>query len=543
MTDQTSECPFCHSRLQLDGWVANARLNPTAQSDIAVFRIVKQGEQRVLKVAEKAEALVRESLALRLLKGNGAPRSSIKDFFKVEFQGTFYHCLTMDWIEGQDLEAWARQHSPISEQVALDFLEQLATVLARLHTNQFIHRDVKPENIIISPSGRLSLIDFSNVRQISQTYLARLAIGEGGGEQEIVASAYYVPDEQIRGQPLPQSDFFALGRTLIRLLTGVPLSDLPQKNGLILWQSRRGVSQPFANLIDQLQALNPQDRPATGEQILLRCKFIRQVGWLTHTIKLPGVRVAGSILFGCLAVLAIQLVNQWKANSFKAQGDQLLLAEESAAAIQAYQKGLEYNPNNADLLNNLAVACREASDYNCAISANIHLNQVGDVTYYNVAVVLDDLQKYSQARDYYRREISFNGTQVVESYSALARLANLEGNYEGAKRLINYARKEMKKRDLADATFVAAQLDKNLAWAELGLENFNRAELLIQKSLNLAQTQAASCLLAKINMNRKQKVNTSVLKRCLISDKETGKIPEIARWQDEILNFYFPNNQ
>jgi len=83
---------------------------------------------------------------------------------------------------------------------------------------------------------------------------------------------------------------------------------------------------------------------------------------------------------------------------------------------------------------------------------------------------------------------------------------------------------------------------KNLAWAELGLENFNSAELLAQKSLNLAQTQAASCLLAKINMRRKQKVKTSVLKQCLISDKETGKIPEIARWQDEILNFYFPNN-
>jgi len=452
MTDQTSECPFCHSLLQLDGWVANARLNPTTQSDIAVFRIVKQGEQRVLKVAEKAEALVRESLALRLLKGNGAPRSTIKDFFKVEFQGRFYHCLTMDWIEGQDLEAWARQHSPISEQVALDFLEQLAAILARLHTNQFIHRDIKPENIIISPSGRLSLIDFSNVRQISQTYLARLAIGEAGGEQEIVASAYYVPDEQIRGQPLPQSDFFALGRTLIRLLTGVPLSDLPQKNGLILWQSRRGVSQPFANLINQLQALNPQDRPTTGEQILLRCKFIRQVGWLTRIIKLPGVRIAGTILFGCLAVLAIQLINQWKANSFKAQGDQLLLAEESVAAIQAYQQGLDYNPNNTDLLNNLSVACREAGDYNCAIAANIRLNQVGDVTYYNVAVVLDDLQQYSQARDYYFREISFNGTQVVESYSALARLANLQGNYEGAKRLIYQARKEMKSRDLADAT-------------------------------------------------------------------------------------------
>ncbi|MDZ8184759.1 MAG: protein kinase [Nostoc sp. ChiSLP02] len=121
----------------------------------------------------------------------------------------------MEKIEGVNLEQWMEFHNYqcISEAQALNWLKQLVEILALVHAHQYFHRDIKPQNIMLRPSGQLVLIDFGAVRQVTTTIVA-------GNSHTRIISQGYSPPEQQNGYSVQQSDFFALGRTFIFLLTG-----------------------------------------------------------------------------------------------------------------------------------------------------------------------------------------------------------------------------------------------------------------------------------------------------------------------------------
>jgi serine/threonine protein kinase len=107
--------------------------------------------------------------------------------------------------------------------------------LDKLHRQGLWHRDIKPSNIMLKPDGQLVLIDFGTV---------------GVGETRII-STYYTPQEQIEGKTVPQSDFFALGRTFAYLLTGRHPYDLPQdaETEQLVW---RNLASPISSALAQL---------------------------------------------------------------------------------------------------------------------------------------------------------------------------------------------------------------------------------------------------------------------------------------------------
>jgi len=124
----------------------------------------------------------------------------------------------MEKIEGEDLQNWlGKRGRPISQKLALKWLRTLVEILDKVHQKHFFHRDIKPPNIMLRPSGQLALIDFGTVKEITATYMANVNAGQPG---TIVYSKGYAPTEQENGHTLPQSDFFALGRTFVHLLTG-----------------------------------------------------------------------------------------------------------------------------------------------------------------------------------------------------------------------------------------------------------------------------------------------------------------------------------
>lgn len=169
-----------------------------------------------------------------------------------------------------------RQFRPISEPLALEWLMQTMTILNEVHAQQFFHRDIKPSNIMLRPDGQLVLIDFGAVRAVTQTYMAK----QGAQGVTGIHSMGFTPPEQMNGQAVTQSDFFALGRTFIYLLTGKeptnpsiydPYSDQCR------WQDiATQVSPPFASLIDEMMARLPKDRPVNTQIILQRLRDLDQ---------------------------------------------------------------------------------------------------------------------------------------------------------------------------------------------------------------------------------------------------------------------------
>ena len=235
---------------------------------------VKGKRYKVLKVLKKNDAtLVRlfkqEAEALNHLNHPGIPRAEVGDgYFTLSLpnRSKALHCLVMEKSEGENLKTWVAENGSISQEKALEWLKQLLEILDYLHKNKYIHRDIKPSNIMMQPTGQLMLIDFGTVRKMTGTYIAKVGRDEEG---TFIWSGGYTPDEVMEGKPFPQSDFYALGRTFVYLLTGTPPLKLLTESGKFNWrESIPQVSQSLADWIDYLMAPSLLQRPPNTSFIL-----------------------------------------------------------------------------------------------------------------------------------------------------------------------------------------------------------------------------------------------------------------------------------
>lgn len=236
--------------------------------------VSEPGTHKVMKVAKLD--LEREANALSRLVHPGIPRCYVdEDYFTFTPNNSRWelYCLVMEKIEGQNLQQWIEEHSPISQSLALDWLKQLVRILDHVHRSGFFHQDIKPANIMLRPNGQLALIDFGGTQAIDDAYLARVATSGEEEEWKItkVLTYGYAPQEQIDGHAIPQSDFYALGLTFVHLMTGVsPLNLSKDKQTLKRhWKNKAPqIERPLADLIDALMAPFPGERPQNTQVIL-----------------------------------------------------------------------------------------------------------------------------------------------------------------------------------------------------------------------------------------------------------------------------------
>lgn len=120
---------------------------------------------------------------------------------------------------------------------------------------------------MLKPDGQLALIDFGTAREVTQTFMQKLA----GQQVTGIVSPGYTPVEQINGKAVPPSDFFALGRTFVYLLTGKEPNQFSEdsRTGELIWRnSASQISNPLADFIDYLIKPFPGNRPQDIPEIL-----------------------------------------------------------------------------------------------------------------------------------------------------------------------------------------------------------------------------------------------------------------------------------
>ena len=189
------------------------------------------------------------------------------------------HCLVMEKVEGMNLWDYLKQlrHS-IDSETAERWLKELVLILQEVHEKGILHRDIKPQNIIFKPDGRLALIDFGAVRGGTGTEFATAA-GSGGGTEvsshmaggTSIISAGYTAPEQMNGQAMRQSDFYSLGRTFIFLLTGKEPSEISYDayNDVLQWRKHApDVKSKLVELLDQMQSTQVRQRPRDAAEVL-----------------------------------------------------------------------------------------------------------------------------------------------------------------------------------------------------------------------------------------------------------------------------------
>lgn len=275
-------CQACGSDLLLHGQYRVMRLLSSNSGFGMVYEAYQQDQPKILKVLRpdrsdnpKILSLFRkEADVLSQLHHLGVPLVDAAGGYFV-YQpsvGAPLHCIVMEKIDGPNLLQWMQQQGnhPIGERQAFQWLYQLTEILRRVHQHNYFHRDIKPDNIMLRSTGQLVLVDFGAAREMSQTYLAQV----GSLGVTTISSAGYTPPEQEQGQAVPQSDFYALGRTIIFLLTGRSPNDPtlydPMLN-LFKWRSSAPtISEEFASLLDSLVSPRVIDRPKTAQELLER---------------------------------------------------------------------------------------------------------------------------------------------------------------------------------------------------------------------------------------------------------------------------------
>ena len=188
----------------------------------------------------------------------------VRVFYYFEENNTAY--LVMEYLQGKTLAEMLKvEKCKLSESEALFYIEKVGQALATLHQAQFLHRDIKPDNIMLADDGRVVLIDFGAARDFQSDATERFTTTLTPG---------YAPLEQY-GQSLKYgtfTDLYALGSTLYHLLTGkVPLSAVERAAGVKLKSVRElepQVSLHVSQAIEKAMMMQVKERTQSIAEFL-----------------------------------------------------------------------------------------------------------------------------------------------------------------------------------------------------------------------------------------------------------------------------------
>ncbi|MEA5499605.1 serine/threonine-protein kinase [Limnoraphis robusta] len=200
--------------------------------------------------------------------------------------GEFY--LVQEFIDGKDLSHELKPGQPLSEEKTVKLLTEILEVLAIVHQENVIHRDLKPTNIMRQSNGKIVLIDFGAVKEIQG-----LAVNPEGQTHLTVGigSPGYMPSEQAKGRPKLASDIYAVGIIGIQALTGLKPAQFPydQKTDEILWRNHATVSDELAKVINKMVQEQLSERYSNASEALAELTPLLTASTANMTASSPSV--------------------------------------------------------------------------------------------------------------------------------------------------------------------------------------------------------------------------------------------------------------
>ncbi|BBD65450.1 serine/threonine protein kinase [Nostoc commune NIES-4072] len=178
-------------------------------------------------------------------------------------QDQFFY-LVQEYIDGQNLEEELVQQGKFSEQQVLEVLQEILKVLKFVHHRGIIHRDIKPSNIMRRRDGRLFLLDFGAVKQVTN-----VALGSAASSTGIYSMGFAPPEQMAGGQVFPSTDLYALAVTIIILLTNkeaVQLFDAYSNQWK--WRMQVTVSPRLADILDKMLLPAANQRFQSAQEVL-----------------------------------------------------------------------------------------------------------------------------------------------------------------------------------------------------------------------------------------------------------------------------------
>lgn len=217
-------------------------------------------------IAQDSKSLERFKEEIRLAR-RITHRNVVRTHDLGEVDGVYY--ITMELVEGTNLKDLIRKRGRLPVGVALTVGKQLCRALEVAHDAGVIHRDIKPQNMVVDPSGFLKVMDFG---------IARRTEGHRMGEEGLTAvgtaigTPEYMAPEQLLGQSLdPRVDLYAAGAVLFECVTGRNVFTAPNVMALMAKHLDEAPEDP--------QAMNPEVPPSLAQVILKALAKKRDQRW------------------------------------------------------------------------------------------------------------------------------------------------------------------------------------------------------------------------------------------------------------------------
>ena len=180
---------------------------------------------------------------------------------------TYY--IVMEYLRGTDLKSGIKSHGALDPKKVAQIGSQISSALSVAHKHEIIHRDIKPQNIMVLPDGNIKVMDFG-IARAKNSHLTQ--------DNNVLGTAHYVSPEQTRGQDLgPTSDIYSLGVVMYECATGrVPFDGddaisvaLKQVNELPVPPSQvnSGVDADLERIILKCMEKDPSNRFQTADEL------------------------------------------------------------------------------------------------------------------------------------------------------------------------------------------------------------------------------------------------------------------------------------
>jgi hypothetical protein len=288
-------CNSCGAPLQLlDRYVPIQRLGSGGFAQIYTVWDEKTLTEKVLKVlvensAKALDLFRQEASVLSSLRHPGVPKVDADGYFLLNLSNPKpcqLPCLVMEKINGQTLEEILKNYPQgCPEEMVFNWFTQAVQILQELHKRQILHRDIKPSNLMLrnplsntllmwqgTGGDQLVLIDFGGAKQFSDKVRSQPS------STRLFSSGYSPPEQVSGGHVGPSADFYALGRTMIELLTGKYPPELEDsQTGVLQWRNRVNVNPRFADLLDDMVQEDVRSRPLNAKIIQRRLTKISKV--------------------------------------------------------------------------------------------------------------------------------------------------------------------------------------------------------------------------------------------------------------------------
>jgi serine/threonine protein kinase len=206
----------------------------------------------------------REAETLKTLNHPAIPR--YLDYFEVSSGNVKGFALVQTYIPAQTLEQYIQGGRSFSQNEVIEVAKSILEILIYLHQRNppVIHRDVKPSNILLgdrsgNSPGKVYLIDFGSVQTIA---------ANEGATRTVVGTYGYMPPEQFGGRTVPASDLYALGATLIYMVTGSHPADLPEVDGRIQFAQLTNLTPGFRQWLQRMSEPSLNKRLSSAAEAL-----------------------------------------------------------------------------------------------------------------------------------------------------------------------------------------------------------------------------------------------------------------------------------